>query len=102
MRRTSFIMVIIFTVMSLNIFVYRVYAQCVEDCMNKCEATIDERYKWGEGVVKSTIDSTDLLIQKNGEKKKCLGKCEDECLQTTKKSTVDTGSALKKDPEEKK
>jgi hypothetical protein len=42
MRKTSFLLVIIITVVGLNVFVYRVYGKCIDECMKKCDATIDE------------------------------------------------------------
>jgi len=100
MRKTGFIMVIIFTVAILNVFVYRVYGKCIDECMKKCDATIDEKFRLGEGYIKGIKDSTDYLKMKNQQKVECYGTCEDECTQNIKEGTVDTESESKKEPQE--
>lgn len=100
MRKTSLIIVVIFTVVGLNGFVYRVYGKCIDECMKKCDATIDEKFRAGEGYIKGIRDSTDYLKMKNQQKVKCYGKCEEECTQNIKKGTVDTDSESKKEPQE--
>ena len=97
MRRTGSIMITIVMVMSLNVFVCRAYGKCVEECSKKCDATIDEKYSWGEGYLKEIKSSTDYLKMKNQEKVKCYRKCKEECSQNIKKDKVDTSSELKKE-----
>ena len=70
MRKTSLIIVIIFTVVGLNGFVYRVYGKCIDECMKKCDATIDEKFRAGEGYIKGIRDSTDYLKMKKQQKVK--------------------------------
>ena len=97
MRKAYFIMVIIFTVVNLNVFVYAVHGTCIEDCKQQCDASISEKYRSGEGYVKSIKDSTSYLKQKNDEKVMCKRKCEEKCTQNQKKGTVDTNSTVKKE-----
>jgi hypothetical protein len=99
MRKTSFIMVTIFTVVSLNAFVYRVYGKCIDECMKKCDSTIDEKFRWGDEYIQDIKNSTDFLKMKNQQKVKCYEKCEEECTQNIKKGTVDTESESKKNPQ---
>lgn len=98
MKKTSYRLAIIFTLAYLTLFVNLVDGKCIDECAQKCNTTIDEKYRWGEGVPMNSIDSTDYLIQKNREKTVCIGKCEDECSQKTKKNPVTTESALEKEP----
>ena len=93
-------MVVIFTVVCLNVFVYSVYGQCIDECMKKCDATIDEKFREGEGYIRGIKDSTDYLKMKNQQKVKCYKKCEEECTQNIKKGTVDTDSESKKETQE--
>jgi hypothetical protein len=101
MRITSFMMVIIFTVVGLNAFVYQVYGKCMDECREKCDATVDEKFRSGEGYIKGIEASTDYLKMKNQQKVKCYGKCEEECTQSVKEGTADTDSELKKEPKER-
>jgi hypothetical protein len=100
MRKTSSIITIIFIVMSLNVFIYRAYGKCVEECIEKCDAIIDEKYSFGEGYMRDNKSAVDYLKMKNQEKVKCYGECKEECSQNIKKGTVDTSSELKKEPKE--
>lgn len=100
MRTTRFTMVIIFTMMSLTMYVFGAHGKCIDECREKCEATIDEKFRWGEEYLnRSTKASTDYLKLKIQQKEKCYGTCDEGCPQNIKKDTADTDSKVKKEPQ---
>ena len=99
-RKTSSAMIIIVIVMCSNIFASRAHGECIEECINKCDAVVDEKFRSGEGYIKDIKSSSNYLIMKNQEKAKCYKKCKEKCSQNIKKDDTNTNSESKKKPKE--
>ena len=101
MNKARCIMVIIFTLAGITVFAHGVYGKCVDECMKKCDTTIEAKFSKGEGYVWDTVGSTEYLKMKNQQKVDCYEKCEDTCTQNVKKDSADTKSKAKEKPQEK-
>lgn len=85
---------------SLHVFVLPAYGTCLDECIKNCDATIDERFRWGEEFPMGIKASTDYLKMKNDQKTTCYAMCEEQCPDAMKRDRASSKCEEKKEAAE--